>query len=779
MSDSDVPNILVLEDDPDMRELLTEVLETQGYSVTAVGSGLEAVSEAAERSYALIVADIRMEGMNGLEALAQTKTHQPNIGSLIVSGYASAEETQRASELGVGAYLKKPFRMKRFLEAVRAQLDRVSHAERVLESENRSEEATLWALESFIGTIDQAGLFVEPESLERAGRLAGQVGKQLGLSSSVIRQVKLATQFVLLENADCPQPPDWLLEDESLLAPFSRALSVPTSREAQIARLCALVESEDEPQEPESLTAEPELSTEVVNAYEAVTNSSERAPEEERLTPSSGLGRAGGLLALARTFSHSQDTSNAEAAYRKAQSLAQEPDQQAMIRLEHLEFALKSGRDFEQLSSDLEELQELREQLGPFASARLNLELGLLLKKANQNVEAVEVLDKAAFQLDRLGQETLEGVARVALQSLGQDQADLDLKVGQLLHPSGLDQLLSRADWLVPSIAEAPISSDILNQFLQRSSRELSLAVSSSLISIPSRRRILERLAELPTAPEELVDAFLKDSDPEIRTMASKLGRGEKQLERPLLRLYSFGPFEAYLGEELIPTKSWRTKKTMYLVARMAEAWPRSITEETLLDQFWPDSLKRGKRNLYWSLSMARGCLKVEELFNPIVRESGRLSLNGSQGFWHDVTEFRRALEESKTAKGRQHAVNLAQLLRLYRGPYLDGCYLDWAVRLRDEFERLAAEAFHNLAAVMMDEEMFEEAAEAARESLRVAPTRQETHLLLMRICLKRRLPLQALEQFKACEQILRLEYELEPGIELVKAKLEAEMMQG
>ena len=114
----DTIKILVLEDDPVMRESLNEALEDEGYSVVAVGGALEAVEAARRQAFDLVVTDIRMEGMDGLEALERVKLQQPEVRSLVVTGYASEEDTLRAFRLSAAGYLKKPFRLEDFLDMV-------------------------------------------------------------------------------------------------------------------------------------------------------------------------------------------------------------------------------------------------------------------------------------------------------------------------------------------------------------------------------------------------------------------------------------------------------------------------------------------------------------------------------------------------------------------------------------------------------------------------------------------------------------------------------------
>lgn len=114
--------ILVLEDDPELRLMLAEVLGDEGYDVTTAGAGEEAVALAANQVFDLLVTDVRMPGVDGLEALQQLRSHQPNLESLVVSGYTTEAETLRALQLNVGGYLKKPFSLNDLLHRVRQLL---------------------------------------------------------------------------------------------------------------------------------------------------------------------------------------------------------------------------------------------------------------------------------------------------------------------------------------------------------------------------------------------------------------------------------------------------------------------------------------------------------------------------------------------------------------------------------------------------------------------------------------------------------------------------------
>lgn len=109
--------ILLLEDDANLRETVAEALEDEGYTVLAVGRGTEAVEASQRQLFDLMVTDVRMEGMNGLEALEQVQLQQPGIASLVMTGYACEEDLKRARRLAT-TVLRKPYDLQVMLDFV-------------------------------------------------------------------------------------------------------------------------------------------------------------------------------------------------------------------------------------------------------------------------------------------------------------------------------------------------------------------------------------------------------------------------------------------------------------------------------------------------------------------------------------------------------------------------------------------------------------------------------------------------------------------------------------
>jgi DNA-binding NtrC family response regulator len=107
--------ILVVDDDPEVREILAETLTEFGYRVLQAGTGEEALPFLEARGeVGMIITDVRMPGMSGLEFVERAKAHDPAVKVIVMSGYFISQS--------VGArFLKKPFHMHELASAVRAE----------------------------------------------------------------------------------------------------------------------------------------------------------------------------------------------------------------------------------------------------------------------------------------------------------------------------------------------------------------------------------------------------------------------------------------------------------------------------------------------------------------------------------------------------------------------------------------------------------------------------------------------------------------------------------
>ena len=121
-------HILVVEDEPQMRRLLTDNLEFEGYRTRSVASGEEALSIWQEAPWDLIILDVMLPGASGLEVCRELRARHVRTPLIMLT--ARAEESDRVIGLDLGAddYVTKPFSVRELLARVRAQLRRHGRA---------------------------------------------------------------------------------------------------------------------------------------------------------------------------------------------------------------------------------------------------------------------------------------------------------------------------------------------------------------------------------------------------------------------------------------------------------------------------------------------------------------------------------------------------------------------------------------------------------------------------------------------------------------------------
>jgi len=100
--------ILVIEDDGEMRNLLKDFLKREGHEVDSADNGSEAFRDLAKQSFDLIITDIRMPGLSGLDILPGIKKLQPQASIIVITAFGSDEVCQKAFERGASVYLRKP-----------------------------------------------------------------------------------------------------------------------------------------------------------------------------------------------------------------------------------------------------------------------------------------------------------------------------------------------------------------------------------------------------------------------------------------------------------------------------------------------------------------------------------------------------------------------------------------------------------------------------------------------------------------------------------------------
>ena len=101
--------ILVIDDQPGIRRLLMEVLTEEGYAVHTAANGYEGIQKVNELKPHLILMDINMPGMDGIETLRELKRMNQADKVIMMTAYGELELVNQAKELGAYAYITKPF----------------------------------------------------------------------------------------------------------------------------------------------------------------------------------------------------------------------------------------------------------------------------------------------------------------------------------------------------------------------------------------------------------------------------------------------------------------------------------------------------------------------------------------------------------------------------------------------------------------------------------------------------------------------------------------------
>ncbi|CAM3096768.1 sigma-54-dependent Fis family transcriptional regulator [Corallococcus sp. ZKHCc1 1396] len=131
--------VLVADDEPSIRHILTLVLTDKGYEVRAVADGEEALRELSARPYDVLLCDVRMPKRDGLSVLRAALADQPGLTVVVMSAYGSQEQALEAVQAGAYDYVQKPFKPEEIVFVLRKGEER----ERLLRENRRLHEAHL------------------------------------------------------------------------------------------------------------------------------------------------------------------------------------------------------------------------------------------------------------------------------------------------------------------------------------------------------------------------------------------------------------------------------------------------------------------------------------------------------------------------------------------------------------------------------------------------------------------------------------------------------------
>ncbi len=130
---SDPATILVADDDPGLRESLERTLTREGYGVVMASDGRAALERLQSGSIDLVLTDLKMPGLSGLDLLRAAKAMSPDIDVILLTAFGTVEEAVKAMKEGAYDFLSKPFRREQLLKLIDKALER-----RALIAQNRA-----------------------------------------------------------------------------------------------------------------------------------------------------------------------------------------------------------------------------------------------------------------------------------------------------------------------------------------------------------------------------------------------------------------------------------------------------------------------------------------------------------------------------------------------------------------------------------------------------------------------------------------------------------------
>lgn len=757
--------VLIIEDDPHLRQVLEALLADEGYAVLAADSGEAAIELARDRRFDLIVADIRMPGIDGLDTVQHLRSADPNLQSLVMTGYASEEDPIRALHIGVQAYLRKPFSLDDFLAKVSqlAEKTRASrYQQKVLE---RIGSSLNWALRRSLADGVKAGSRTIVDLLT----LVQQMARGLGLRSqenyppwlecaalvACLRRFGLGGARVT-DEPDWPEPVDEILQalderwDGQGVPEGLTGEAIPVA-----ARLVALALAAwqgghqlGDPQAVRLENADPGRYDPGMLKFLSQTPETEDGPGQ----PDTSATR---LLSVAAILLE-------KAAYRQVRELYREILGRSLLASQRIEallgmtqVALGEGIVAEALLY-ARQLMEANDHVGPLTRANSQLRLGIVLaaRGLDTGLDCIREAQKLYAQA-RYPQGATE--ASLALSHFGNQLLEVPgEQLAEFLRGDQIQRWLRSNPWILPCLLDRCGEEALVLRVIRAVQREypdyLKKLHASPALSDVGRRR-LATLLESKGADATELEA--------------------EEVAAPPLQIYSMASFEVFHLGRRVDERNWPTQKVKYLAARLFLEPGRPISEDILIDDFWAGELEKGRRNLSWSLTQLRRLLR--ELVGDsisIVRRGNAVVLSCPKPPWHDAVELVQLLDQCES--GSIQAEQCSQLLALYRGSYLPEHYADWAVSFRERLDS----RFSALLTRGLQEQGLTPAlrAEIAHRLLEIDSCHQPACMELMNQAIQQGRPEEATRLFKRIETRLRSDLGIEPELRMMELFYRAEL---
>jgi len=195
------PFCLIVDDEPRLRQVMLHLMRADGFQCVEAGNGIEALEQLACYPVELVLSDLRMPKMDGLELLREIRSKYPDIAVVMITAVADVETAVSCLSFGASDYVIKPYQLEDVRARVAQALDkrrlilenrayREGLEERVAEQARRLEELFLASLQSLAEALELKDPYTRGHSV-RVSHYAVSIARALGLSGEMLRQIEL------------------------------------------------------------------------------------------------------------------------------------------------------------------------------------------------------------------------------------------------------------------------------------------------------------------------------------------------------------------------------------------------------------------------------------------------------------------------------------------------------------------------------------------------------------------------------------------------------------
>lgn len=204
--------ILIVDDEENIREVLSGILEDEGYCVEKAKNGIEGLKAALSGIFDLVILDVWLPGMGGIEVLEKIKEEMPDLGVIIVSGHGNIDMAVKAVKMGAFDFLEKPLSLDKIITVVKNGL-----TVEKLKKENRELKDSIFTEDKMTGSgdaMDKIRKTIKQVALSDVSvMILGENGTGKELVAREIHKKGNRKDFPFIE-VNCASIPDSLIESE-------------------------------------------------------------------------------------------------------------------------------------------------------------------------------------------------------------------------------------------------------------------------------------------------------------------------------------------------------------------------------------------------------------------------------------------------------------------------------------------------------------------------------------------------------------------------------------